>query len=85
MSHNPGVRVTSRGYFLHGKSDGNRSGYELLDLQSPGFVAETAKQLALDWIKQYGDELKAIIARMTALRWSVFWRHANSWVVKISF
>ncbi len=34
---------------------------ELLDLQAPGLDAEAAKQVASDWIKLYGDDLKLII------------------------
>ena len=63
MSHNPGgSSYFSRGIFYTANLMEIAPDMELLDLQSPGFVAETAKQLALDWIKQYGDELKAIIA-----------------------
>ncbi len=63
MSHNPGGSTYySRGYGYVSTLSEIAPDMKLLDLQSPGFDAEKAKQLALDWIKKYGDELKCIIA-----------------------
>ncbi len=63
MSHNPGGSTYfSRGYGYVSTLSQIAPAMKLLDLQSPGFDAEKSKQLALDWIKRYRGELKAIIA-----------------------
>lgn len=63
MSHNPGGSTYfSRGYGYVSTLSKIAPEMKLLDLQSPGFDAEKSKQLALDWIKRFRGELKAIIA-----------------------
>lgn len=63
MSHNPGGSTYfSRGYGYVSTLSQIAPDMKLLDLQSPGFDAEKSKQLALDWIKRYREDLKAIIA-----------------------
>ena len=63
MSHNPGGSTYfSRGYGYVSTLSQIAPAMKLLDLQSPGFDAEKSKQLALDWIKRFRGDLKAIIA-----------------------
>ncbi len=63
MSHNPGGSTYfSRGYGYVSTLSQIAPQMKLLDLQSPGFDAEKSKQLALDWIKRFRGDLKAIIA-----------------------
>ena len=63
MSHNPGGSTYfSRGYGYVSTLSQIAPQMKLMDLQSPGFDAEKSKQLALDWIKRFRGDLKAIIA-----------------------
>lgn len=63
MSHNPGGSTYfSRAYGYVSTLSQIAPQMKSLDIQSPGFDAEKSKQLSLDWIKKYRDELKAIIA-----------------------
>ncbi|MHB1439071.1 MAG: sugar ABC transporter substrate-binding protein, partial [Thiobacillus sp.] len=63
MSHNPGGSTYfSRAFGYVSTLSQIAPEMKSLDIQSPGFEAEKAKQLALDWIKKYGDNLNAIFA-----------------------
>jgi len=62
LTHNAGGSTYfSRAYGYITKLAEIAPDMELLDLQAPGLDAAAAKQVADDWIKLYGDDLKVII------------------------
>ena len=62
MTHNPGGSTYfSRAYGYISTFSQIAPDMVLLDYQAPGFDAEISKQMALDWIQMFGDELRLII------------------------
>ena len=61
MTHNPGGSPYFARYNRYeAELAVNYPNIKTLDVQSPGFEADRARQVAADWITRFGDELKII-------------------------